>query len=108
MSEVLSYVCRSRFVDVEREWGGTWINEKGSLPHKLQCNFKHLRDRLQVYHVYTANNIVSPCQYPLPLSFFSQTSCYFNDYSSFHWQTCKSFSGIKRSWMYALSLIKTL
>lgn len=28
MSEVLSFVRRSRCVDVEGEWGGTWINGK--------------------------------------------------------------------------------
>lgn len=35
MSDVLSFACRSRLVDVERERGGTWLNKNGSLPQKI-------------------------------------------------------------------------
>lgn len=44
MFEVLSFVRRSRFVDVEGECGGTWMNKRwqnGNLPHKLLCNFEN-------------------------------------------------------------------
>lgn len=63
MFEVLSFVRRSRFLDVERERRGIWINENGSLPHKLLRTFLKLRDSQ------TANYIVSSFQLQSSLSF---------------------------------------